>query len=49
MRFYDYDKYIVEVSESMESVAKRFLAQGITVEETAARTMLPVEFLNQFV
>jgi predicted enzyme related to lactoylglutathione lyase len=49
MRFYDFDKYIVEVSESMESVAKRFLAQGITVEETAARTMLPVEFLNQFV
>ncbi len=47
MRFYDYDKYIVEVSESMESVVKRFLAQGLTVEETAERTMFPVEFVKQ--
>ncbi len=47
MRFYDYDKYIVEVSESMESVARRFLAQGLSVEETAKRTMYPVEFVKQ--
>ncbi len=47
MRFYDYDKYIVEVSESMESVARRFLAQGLSVEETARRTMFPVEFVKQ--
>ncbi len=47
MRFYDYDQYIVEVSESMESVAKRFLTQGLTVEETAERTMFPVEFVKQ--
>ncbi len=46
MRFYDYDGYIVEVSESMESVAKRFLAQGLSVEETAQRTMFPVEFVK---
>ena len=47
MRFYDHDKYIVEVSESMVSVAKRFLAQGLSVEETARRTMFPAEFLKQ--
>ena len=46
MRFYDYDKYIVEVSESMESVAKRFMAQGLSIEETAERTMFPVEFVE---
>jgi len=46
MRFYDYDAYIVEVAESMESVAKRFLSQGLSVEETAARTMFPVEFVK---
>jgi hypothetical protein len=46
MRFYDLDKYIVEVSESMESVAKRFLAKGLSVEETAERTMFPVEFVK---
>lgn len=47
IRLYDYDKYIIEVSESMESVAKRYLAQGLTVEETAERTMFPVEFVKQ--
>jgi len=46
MRFYDYDQYIVEVAESMESVAKRFLAQGLSAEETAERTMFPIEFVN---
>jgi len=47
MRFYDYDKYIVEVAESMESVVKRFLSQGLSVEETAERTMFPIEFVKQ--
>ncbi|MBO0451421.1 VOC family protein [Candidatus Enterococcus murrayae] len=47
MRFYDFDKYIVEVSESMASVVKRFLAQGLSVEETAEKTMFPVEFVQQ--
>ena len=46
IRFYDYDAYIVEVSESMESIAKRFLVQGLSVEETAERTMFPVEFVK---
>jgi predicted enzyme related to lactoylglutathione lyase len=47
MRIYDYDKYIVEVSESMESVAKRYLRQGLSAEETAQRTMFPIEFVRQ--
>lgn len=46
MRFYDHDKYIVEVSESMVCVAKRFLAQGMTIEETAERTQFPIEFIK---
>lgn len=49
IRFYDFDKYIVEVSESMISVAKRFLAQGFSVEETAEKTMFPIEFIRQLV
>ncbi len=49
LRFYDYDKYIVEVSESMESVAKRFLSQGLSIEETAERTQFPVEFVKSLV
>ncbi|ADL04035.1 VOC family protein [Lacrimispora saccharolytica] len=46
IRFYDYDKFIVEVAESMTSVAKRFLAQGLSIEETAERTMFPVAFVK---
>ena len=49
MRFYDYDKFIVEVAESMESVAKRFLAQGLSIEEAAERTMFPVAFVKSLV
>lgn len=49
MRFYDYDKYIVEVSESMASVVRRFLAEGLSVEETAERTMFPVDFVKSLV
>lgn len=47
IRFYDYDNYIVEVSESMETVAKRYLKQGLSVEETAKLTMYPAAFLEQ--
>jgi hypothetical protein len=49
MRFYDFDKYIVEVAESMASVAKRFLSQGLSVEETARRTQFPVEFVQSLI
>ena len=47
-RFYDYDKFIVAVAESMKSVAMRYLAQGLSVEETAKCTMLPIEVVKQF-
>ncbi len=46
-RFYDYDKVIIEMAESMESVIKRYLAEGLSVEETAERTMCPVEYVKQ--
>lgn len=49
IRFYDYDGYIVEVAECMESVVKRYLAQGLSIEETAERTMYPVEFVKTLV
>lgn len=46
LRIYDPDMHIVEVAESMESVVKRFLSQGLSVEETAKRSMYPVEFVK---
>lgn len=46
-RFYDPDMHIIEVGESMESVAKRFLRQGLSIEETAKLIQLPIEFVEQ--
>ena len=47
IRFYDPDMYIMEVGESMESVTKRFLSQGLSIEETAKRTQHPIEFVRK--
>lgn len=47
IRFYDPDSHIVEVGESMESVVKRFIKQGLSVEETAVRTQHPLDFVKQ--
>lgn len=47
IRLYDPDMHIVEVAESMECVVIRFLKQGLSVEETAERTMFPIDFIKQ--
>lgn len=49
VRLYDPDMHIVEVGEPMESVAKRLLKGGLSVEETARRTLMPEEFVRQMV
>lgn len=46
VRFYDPDKHIIEVGESMKTVCKRFLDSGMTVEETSERTLFPVGFVR---
>jgi catechol 2,3-dioxygenase-like lactoylglutathione lyase family enzyme len=48
IRFYDPDMHIVEVGEPMESVIKRLLSEGSSVEETSKRTLMPEEFVRQF-
>lgn len=47
IRFYDPDMHIIEIGESMESVARRFLQSGLTAEETALRISMPVAFVRQ--
>lgn len=47
IRFYDPDMHIIEVGESMETVVKRFIGQGLSVEETVERTQHPVEFVRK--
>lgn len=44
--FYDLDDHVVDVSEKMEAVVKRFTAQGLTPEEIAMRTEHPIEFVK---
>lgn len=46
MRFCDPDGHVIEVGESMEFVAKRFLRSDVSVEETAAKMMFPTEFVE---
>ncbi|HNZ82753.1 MAG: VOC family protein [Sedimentibacter sp.] len=46
IRFYDPDMHIIEVGERMETVVRRFIGQGLSIEETAERTQQPVEFVK---
>lgn len=46
VRFYDPDHHIIEVGENMDIVIKRFLQSGLSVEETAKRMDVPVEYVQ---
>ncbi len=48
IRFYDPDKHIIEVGESMDSVLLKFLEAGMSVEEIVERTMYPKEVVENF-
>ena len=47
IRFYDYDGHIVELGEDLAVVVKRFLAQGLSVEEIVERFEVPLEFIQE--
>lgn len=47
VRLYDPDWHMIKVSETMESVAKRLLSDGCTVEQTAQMIGQPVSFVEQ--
>jgi catechol 2,3-dioxygenase-like lactoylglutathione lyase family enzyme len=46
VRFYDPDKYIIEIGESMEHVAYRLHLEGKNNEEIAKITYLPIEVVK---
>ena len=46
VRFYDPDGHVIEVGESMKVVIKRFLRQGLSVEETARRSEFPEGYVR---
>ena len=44
VRFYDPDGHIIEVGEKLDAVILRFMGQGLSAEETAARIACPRRF-----
>ncbi len=46
IRFYDIDKNIVEIGESMEHVCKRLSSEGKSMEEIVTMTSMPSEFVR---
>jgi catechol 2,3-dioxygenase-like lactoylglutathione lyase family enzyme len=48
VRFYDPDSHIIEVGEDMGIVVKRFINDGLSVEETAARMDVPINYIEQY-
>jgi catechol 2,3-dioxygenase-like lactoylglutathione lyase family enzyme len=47
VRIYDPDRHIIEVGEPMSVVVSRLLGQGMSVEQAAERTGMPVEAVQQ--
>lgn len=45
VRIFDPDGHIIEIGESMAVIARRFLAEGKSAEETAELIMHPLEFV----
>ncbi|WP_317853754.1 VOC family protein [Chakrabartyella piscis] len=46
VRFYDPDKHIVEVGENMVMVVRKFIDSGLSVQETAIRMDVPVDYVQ---
>ena len=46
VRFYDPDRHIIEVGENIAMVVRRFLDGGQSIEETAVRMDVPIDFIK---
>lgn len=46
VRFYDPDKHVIEVGETLKTVCKRFLERGMTPEQVAERMDVPLKFVT---
>lgn len=49
VRFYDLDGHIIEVGESLKAVARRFVDSGLTINQTAVRMDVPVEYIKTLI
>lgn len=48
VRFYDPDKHIIEVGENFTVTVKRFIDSGLTIEQTAARMDISIDYVKSF-
>jgi len=46
VRFLDPEGNLIEVGEAMDAVVRRLAADGLGPDEVAARTLMPIEFVN---
>lgn len=49
VRFFDPDKHIIEVAESLRTVCQRFLDSGMTPEQTAERMDIPLKSVKALI
>jgi catechol 2,3-dioxygenase-like lactoylglutathione lyase family enzyme len=49
VRFYDLDKHIIEVGENIVMVVRRFVNSGLSIEETAIRMDVAVDYVRSCV
>ena len=48
VRFYDPDRHIIEVGENMIKVVRRFLDSGLSIEETAIRMDVSLDYVKSY-
>lgn len=48
VRIYDPDHHIIEIGESMKVIARRYLGEGYSIEETAKIIQHPVELVEKW-
>ena len=46
VRFYDLDNHIIEVAENIDMVVQRFINSGLSIEETAVRMDVSVDYVK---
>lgn len=47
IRIYDLDQHVIEIGETMEDVVRRFLKAGMTAEQVAKKTQLPLSQVEE--
>ncbi len=49
IRFFDPENNLVEIGEAIHCFVKRFYNQGMTIEEVAQRTSVPINLVKEYV